>query len=724
MSGAGGILSPAFEALAENIGHIERVLGQDLRRAEHPMQRLMRIGAQALGIKARYLPMPHAGEATEESLRRIGEAAGLLLRPVTVDARSLAHATAPILVTRRDTGEMLLVLRKGTRQRIMHPAAPAETRWLEKTADHGFEDRGFLLGPCLPEKPVTRSALAMFGWKMATGELAGYAGMMVLAGLLMAFMPILAAQIISTIIPGREMRLLAEIALILAMLLACHAAVQLASGLALARIEGRLGSMLRAAAMNRAVRLPPEKRLPVPPPIMALAIRSVEGWHRAVWKLALALWASLLLALPSLLVMASSAPVAALAVFSGAVLMTTLSASIVLLQQRAIVPSPGSAPANWKVTAYEGFVNIETVRASGAEPSVFNHWTGGFETQQRRQRASSRLAAIASGLAAALEPLLLALAIGAVILTATTLPGEAGIPFILATTVVIGAVHAGISAIGQSFMLAREWKLAEPLLASVPLRSSQGEHLLALKGAIRVVAASYRYQADHVLALSNSSMEIKPGEYVGITGPSGSGKSTLLHVILGMKMPETGAVFIDGVDIRTLDMPAIRRRIGIVGQGASLFPGTLRENIALGLPISDATILECLALAGIRAEVEAMPLGLGTVVGDANPMFSGGQVQRLLFARALASRPKIVLLDEASSALDPAAQAMITRSLRALGISILAVAHRLETLQACDRLYVMDRGTIVQHGTFAALANRPGLFSDLLESGQFPTDAD
>jgi len=171
-------------------------------------------------------------------------------------------------------------------------------------------------------------------------------------------------------------------------------------------------------------------------------------------------------------------------------------------------------------------------------------------------------------------------------------------------------------------------------------------------------------------------------------------------------------------------MPAIRRRIGIVGQGASLFPGTLRENIALGLPISDATILECLALAGIRAEVEAMPLGLGTVVGDANPMFSGGQVQRLLFARALASRPKIVLLDEASSALDPAAQAMITRSLRALGISILAVAHRLETLQACDRLYVMDRGTIVQHGTFAALANRPGLFSDLLESGQFSTDAE
>ncbi|MCA3630122.1 MAG: hypothetical protein IOC35_07355, partial [Methylobacterium sp.] len=455
MSGAGGIMSTTYEALAENIGRIEQVLGQDLRRAEHPMQRLMRIGAQALGIRARYLPMPHAGEATEESLRRIGEAAGLLLRPVTVDARSLADATAPILVTRRDTGEMLLLLRKGRRQRIVHPAAPAETRWLEKAADHGFEDRGFLLGPCLPEKPVTRAALALFGWKIATVELAGHAGMMVLAGLLMAIVPILTAQLISTIIPGREMRLLAEIALILAMLLACHVAVQLASRLMQVRIEGRLGSMLRAAAIDRAVRMPPEQRMPVPPPIMALAIRSVEGWHRAVWKLALALVASLLLALPSLLVMASSAPVAALAVFSGAMLMITLSAGIVLLQHRAKVPSPGSAPASWKVTAYEGFVNIETVRASGAEPSVFNHWTGGFETQQRGQLASSRLAAIASGLSAALEPLLLALAIGAVMLTAATLPGEASIPFILATTVVIGAFHAAIGAIGQSFMLAR-----------------------------------------------------------------------------------------------------------------------------------------------------------------------------------------------------------------------------------------------------------------------------
>ncbi|MCA3641141.1 MAG: ATP-binding cassette domain-containing protein [Methylobacterium sp.] len=722
MSSAGGMISPTFEALAENIGRIEQILGQDLGGAEHPFQRLMRSGAEALGIEARYLPRPHAGEATETSLRRIGEAAGLLLRPVAVDARSIAQASAPILVTQRSTGEMLLLLPQGKRRRIVHPAAPPEAGWLDTSADHDFEDHGFLLGPRLPEKPVTRYSLALFGRRMVAGELAVHSGMMALAGLLLALVPILTAQLIGTIVPGGEMRLLAGIALMLAMLLACHAAVLLTSGIALLRIEGRLGPMLRAAAIDRAVRLPPEQRMPVPPPIMAQAIRSVEGWHRLVWKLALGLVASLFVALPSLLVMAFSAPAAALAVFSGAMLMVAVCAGIMLLRRKPIFPSPGSVPASWMATAHEGFVNVETIRESGAETAMFNHWAEGFVTQQRGELASSRLAALASGLSAALTPLLLALAIGAVILTAAALPGEAGISLIMATTVVIGAVHAAIGAIGQSFLLAREWKLAEPLLSSVPLRSSQGEHLWALKGAIRVVAASYRYQAGHALALSNASIEIGPGEHVGITGASGSGKSTLLHVILGMKMPETGAVFIDGVDIRSLDMPAIRRRIGIVGQGASLFPGTLRDNIALGLRLSDAAILDCLALAGMRAEVEALPLGLGTVMGDTNPIFSGGEVQRLLFARALASRPKILLLDEATNALDPAAQAVITRSLRARGISILAVAHRLETLQACDRLYVMDRGAIVQHGTFTALARRPGLFAALLAAGQFSSE--
>lgn len=722
MSGRGGMMISTHEALAENIGRIERILGQDFGQAEQPMQRLVRLGARALGIEAGPLPAAHAGEATEASLRRIAAAAGLLLRPIDIQNGALAHATAPILVISRETGELLLLLKQGRRMRLVHPGAPGDRQWLDPAADHDFEDRGFLLGPALPDKPMTRRGLALFGWKLAIRDIGAYAGMAVLAGLLMALVPILTAQVISMVVPGREMRLLAEIAWMLAVLLACHAAVQLTSGLTLVRIEGRLGSLLRAAAIDRAVRLSPETRMHVPPPIMALAVRSVEGWHRAVWKLALDLAASLLIAGPSLLVMASSAPVAAIAVLSGAIVVIGLAAGIVVLQQKAVLPPPGSLPGSWMATAYEGFLNIETVRASGAETAIFNRWTEGFVVQQRGQLASSRLAALVAGLSGALEPLLLALAIGAVILTAAGLPGEASIPFVMAATVVVGAVHATIGAIGQSFMLGRQWKIAEPLLSNVPLRSGEGDHLLALQGAIRVVAASYRYQPGHALAVHEASIAIEPGEYVGITGASGSGKTTLLHLVLGMKTPETGAVFLDGVDIRTLDMQAIRQRIGIVGQGASLFPGTLRDNIALGLPLTDQAILECLALAGMRAEVEAMPLGLGTVVGDTNPMFSGGQVQRLLFARALASRPKLIVLDEATSALDAAAQAIITNALRALGITILAVAHRLETLQACDRIYVMDRGAIVQHGTFTTLASQPGLFATLLASGQFGSE--
>jgi ABC-type multidrug transport system fused ATPase/permease subunit len=197
----------------------------------------------------------------------------------------------------------------------------------------------------------------------------------------------------------------------------------------------------------------------------------------------------------------------------------------------------------------------------------------------------------------------------------------------------------------------------------------------------------------------------------------------LLQLVLGLKQPETGAVFLDDVDIRSLDMAAMRRRIGIVGQGATLFPGTLRENVALGLPLSDKAIWEALGLAGMEVDVSNMPLGLSTIIGDTDQLLSGGQVQRLLFARAIAARPRLVVLDEATSALDPAAQATITRSLKQLGVSILAVAHRLETLRECDSICVLDGGEIVQHGSFEELSSAGGPFRSLLCAGQFAKTA-
>lgn len=710
-------VSVPVDGLDENIRRIEHLLENGRATAGEPaLHALLRTVANWFGmpfaIQTEVLP----GESPQEALYRLADQADLLVRTIRLDDAFFASGMGPVICERVSDGSRVALVRAGRRWMIHDPARPGQPVKLDAVAQRDMASKGFQLGPCLPAKPISQWDLMRFGWRMVWVDLVGYAAMTALAGMILALFPIVASTIITVIVPGRELVLLAEILMFLVVLGAASLGVHLASSLAQVRIDGTVGSALRSAAIHRAVGLPAENRVRVPPPIVALAVRAVEGWHRAVWKLILSLGASVLMALPSLVVMAAMAPIAALAVLAAILLSFGVAVYFSRRQQAAMTATLAGSPASWMATAYETFKNIDTVRATGSEIAMFTRWSDGFIAQQTRQLAMARIGVWPSGLAAGLEAFLVLVAVGAIILSGAALPVEASVPFIMATTSVVGAAMAMMAAISEIGMLALQKRLAQPLLLGIPARASAGEQLMAPRGAVRVVSVSFRHHADNPPVLVDVNLNVEPGEYVGIVGASGSGKSTLLNVMLGMKTPETGAVFLDGVDISKLDMRAMRQRIGIVGQGACLFPGTLRENINLGLELADERLWDCLVQAGIDQDIAAMPLGLGTIIGDTNAMLSGGQVQRLLFARALAAEPRLIVLDEATSALDPAAQAIITRTIRRLGISVIAVAHRLETLRACDRIYVLDRGTIVQHGTFDALAEAPGLFATFLHS--------
>jgi ABC-type bacteriocin/lantibiotic exporter with double-glycine peptidase domain len=233
-----------------------------------------------------------------------------------------------------------------------------------------------------------------------------------------------------------------------------------------------------------------------------------------------------------------------------------------------------------------------------------------------------------------------------------------------------------------------------------------------ISGSVELSRVTFRYESGGPLILDNITLRIAPGEYVAIVGPSGSGKSTIFRLLLGFEKPDAGAIFFDGKAIDTLDISAVRRQMGVVLQNGKLTSGSMYDNICGGAQLPIEQVWEAVRLAGLEADLKAMPMGIHTVIAEGVSTISGGQRQRLMIARAIARRPRILLFDEATSALDNQTQAIVSASLGRLNITRIVIAHRLSTVREADRIVVLVDGKIVQTGKFAELSDTPGVFAD------------
>ena len=247
-------------------------------------------------------------------------------------------------------------------------------------------------------------------------------------------------------------------------------------------------------------------------------------------------------------------------------------------------------------------------------------------------------------------------------------------------------------------------------VSSVP-EPKKPQHLAQVEGGISVHGAGFRYGNRTVLR--GVDLNIKPGEMIGLVGHSGSGKSTLVNLICRFYDVGEGAIRIDGVDIRNLPVAEYRKHIGLVLQEPFLFFGTIAENIAYGQP--DATREEIVAAARAAHAHEfilRLPHGYDSLVGERGQALSGGERQRISIARALLINPKILILDEATSAVDTETELEIQGALDNLikGRTTIAIAHRLSTLRKADRLVVMDRGVVVEEGQHDDLIAREGAY--------------
>ncbi|GAA0913150.1 peptidase domain-containing ABC transporter [Rothia nasimurium] len=238
------------------------------------------------------------------------------------------------------------------------------------------------------------------------------------------------------------------------------------------------------------------------------------------------------------------------------------------------------------------------------------------------------------------------------------------------------------------------------IVMTEPERHLQGSYLGEIEdSSIRMEGVSFRYGAGERWVIHNCSFHIKSSESVAIVGPSGCGKSTLLRVITGLIDPYSGAVFVGGADLRKIGKSRFRSLCGIVMQDDHALTGTIADNISMFDPSSTIEKIEDAArLAQLHNDIIAMPMGYNSLVGSMGSALSGGQLQRMLLARALYRKPKFLLLDESSSHLDVATEALINAAISELKITRVIIAHRPETIRSADRILLFENGQIKEAG--------------------------
>lgn len=252
------------------------------------------------------------------------------------------------------------------------------------------------------------------------------------------------------------------------------------------------------------------------------------------------------------------------------------------------------------------------------------------------------------------------------------------------------------------------------ILGDVMNRASEGRGTAGglrpvLSGDIRFDEVSFRYPGSNVPALDKTSFAIQAGTVVGIVGRSGSGKSTLTKILQGLYPVSEGIVRFDGIDAREIDLGHLRRQIGIVLQENFLFRGSVRENIGIAKPTASLEeIVAAARLAGADEFIERMPQGYDTLLEEGATNLSGGQKQRLSIARSLLLKPRILILDEAASALDPESEAIFISNLSkmAAGRTVIMISHRLSTLVNADAILVMQQGRLADYGKHHELLER------------------
>jgi NHLM bacteriocin system ABC transporter ATP-binding protein len=711
------IVGGALQVLASTLNQEGSVRPADSAGLSNPVLLACEAVGNSLGVKIVPPIEMRSGIALKDSVASIARASSLRQRKVVLKGRWWLHASGPLLAFRDSDNHPMALLPapKGG----YHLYDPVEQHTIPITGDVALTLNGFaytFYRP-LPSGKLSLGDLLSFGMRDVRRELLTIVGMGICGGLLGMVFPIATGVVIDSIIPGAQRGQLVQISSFMVIAAIAASMFTLTRSFAMLRLEGKVGASLQAAVWDRLLRLPVPFFRQYTSGDLADRSFGIEYILRILTDSAINSILSGVFSIFSFLLLFYYNWELALIASGLALLIFVTSAVSIYLgvrYQRQIFRTRGHISG----MLLEFIGNIARLRVSGAEPRAFAAWAREFAKQKelsiRAQKVSNGLAIFSSAFPV--------ISLAVIFSYATQLMGE---PLLHAFTT--GALLAFLAAFAQFQSGALQlsaavesalgvvplYERAKPIFETLPEMADANRHPGELSGSIEINHVNFRYHADLPLVLRDVSFAVRPGQFVAVVGPSGSGKSSLLRLLLGFEKPESGAIYYDGQDLTGLDVQAVRRQIGVVLQSARLTSGTILDNIVGSAPLTIDDAWEAAQKAGLEEDIREMPMGMYTMVSEGGGNLSGGQGQRLMIARAIVKRPRIFLFDEATSALDNRTQAMVSRSLEAFRATRIVIAHRLSTIINADRILVVEKGVVVQSGSYQDLANQDGLFREL-----------
>lgn len=583
----------------------------------------------------------------------------------------------------------------------------------------------------LPARPLVLRDLMAFSYQSIRNDFRRLLGLGLLVGLMGLATPIVTGYVFDTLIPSADKAQLAQVSAGLVAMAIASAMFLLARSMATLRLESRLSASLQAAMWGRLLSLPLPFFRRYTAGDLALRLNGINTIRQALSGATLGtIFSSLFSVVSVALLLWYSATLAALALalVAGAAAISIGIGLVKLRYERPMAQAQGRLSG----LVFECLRGVTKLRVTGAESRAFANWAGQFAAMRKlalgsgkahnasevvndlyRVLADAALFAMVALLLnkAAAQPAIAMAAGGAAGAAMTT--GQF-IAFSGAFGQLMGAVMGLSRTLLDVLNIVPVYERLKPVLEAAPEADEGRSHPGELQGQIDLAGLSFRYLPGSPLVLDKVTLSIRPGSFVAVVGPSGSGKSTLLRCLLGFEQPTAGGVFYDDQNLAELDARAVRRQMGVVLQHSRVMPDDVFTNIVGTSLLTLDDAWEAARLCGLEDDIQAMPMGMHTVISEGGSTLSGGQRQRILIARAIVQRPRILLFDEATSALDNPTQAVVTNNLNQLRATRVVIAHRLSTIQHADLIVVLDQGRIVQSGQYATLLGEPGLFQDLV----------
>ncbi|CBZ02422.1 ATP-binding cassette domain-containing protein [Clostridium botulinum] len=352
---------------------------------------------------------------------------------------------------------------------------------------------------------------------------------------------------------------------------------------------------------------------------------------------------------------------------------------------------------------------IQKIKLARAEERAFNYWNKKYKKSAELLYNPPFILKIQPHFS------LIASYVTTIILYYIAATANISVASFMSFTVAFGMVTSALTSLSDVAIVFAQFystiELLDPILSSIPDSDDNKQITKKLSGNVELKDVCFKYNLQNKNVFDNFSLKIPSGQYIAITGPTGCGKSTLLRLLLGFEISQSGSVTYDNVNIKDMNLRNLRKQIGTVLQDGKLFTGSIFENITFFEPeltIEDAW--NAAEIAGIADDIRNMPMGMFTLISEGDGSISGGQKQRILIARAIVSQPQILILDEATSSLDNITQENLIHSLEKLNCTKIVVAHRLSTVQLCDKIIMLNNGQITEEGTYTSLINKKGRF--------------